>query len=62
MAAVLTDGSPSCGTTYVYAGDFGGGTVPGMGVTAQLLADRGLAVVAESQIAVADRFVRARKS
>lgn len=58
VAAVLTDGSPSCGTTYVYDGSFAGGTVPGMGVTAQLLADRGLAVFAESQIEAADRFVR----
>lgn len=60
VAAVLTDGSPSCGSTYVYDGSFDGGTVPGMGVTAQLLVDRGLAVFAESQIEAADRFVRAR--
>lgn len=58
VAAVLTDGSPSCGTTYVYDGSFTGGTIPGMGVTAQLLSDRGLAVFAESQLEEADRFVR----
>ncbi len=56
VAAVLTDGSPSCGTTYVYDGGFTGGTIPGMGVTAQLLSDRGIAVFAESQIEEADRF------
>ena len=58
VAAVLTDGSPSCGSTYTYDGSFTGGTVPGMGVTAQLLADRGIAVFAETQLEQADRFVR----
>ena len=29
--AVLTDGSPSCGTTYQYDGSFAGGTRPGLG-------------------------------
>jgi len=58
VAAVLTDGSPSCGTTYIYDGGFAGGTTPGMGVTAQLLADRGIAVFAETEIERADRFLR----
>ena len=58
VAAVLTDGSPSCGTTYAYDGSFTGATTPGMGVTAQLLADRGIAVFAETQLEQADRYVR----
>jgi uncharacterized protein YbbK (DUF523 family) len=58
VAAVLTDGSPSCGTTYVYDGSFGGGTTEGMGVTAQLLQDRGIAVFSEDQIELADEHVR----
>ncbi|MGI9666213.1 MAG: DUF523 domain-containing protein [Acidimicrobiia bacterium] len=58
VAAVLTDGSPSCGTTYVYDGSFTGGTVPGMGVTAQLLQEAGIAVFAEDQIEEADQFLR----
>ena len=58
VAAVLTDGSPSCGTTYIYDGGFAGGTTPGMGVTAQLLSDRGIAVFAETQIEQADRYLR----
>ena len=58
IAAVLTDGSPSCGTTYVYDGGFAGGTTAGMGVTAQLLTDRGIAVFAETQIEQADRYLR----
>ena len=35
--AILTDGSPSCGSTYVYDGNFSGKTIPGKGVTAELL-------------------------
>ncbi len=58
VAAVLTDGSPSCGTTYVYDGTFGGGTYEGKGVTAQMLADAGLRVFAENQLEEADAFVR----
>ena len=58
VAAVLTDGSPSCGTTYIYDGGFSGGTTLGMGVTAQLLTDRGIAVFAETQIERADQFLR----
>ena len=58
VMAVLTDGSPSCGTTYTYDGTFTGGTVEGMGVTAQLLADQGLRVFPEDRIDEADRFLR----
>lgn len=58
VAAVLTDGSPSCGTTYVFDGTFGGGTTQGQGVAARLLEDHGIVVFAESQLADADVFVR----
>lgn len=58
VIAVLTDGSPSCGTTYVYDGTFTGGTAEGMGVTAQLLHDQGLRVFPEDQIDDADRYLR----
>ena len=59
VVAVLTDGSPSCGSTYTYDGSFTGGTVTGMGVTARLLADRGIPVFSESQLEEADRVLRA---
>lgn len=39
--AVLKDGSPSCGVTYVHSG---GGKVPGRGVTAELLGRNGIEV------------------
>lgn len=58
VLAVLTDGSPSCGTSYVYDGSFTGGTVEGMGVTAQLLHDQGLPVFGEDRIDEADRYLR----
>ena len=58
VMAVLTDGSPSCGTSYTYDGTFTGGTVEGMGVTAQLLHDHGLRVFGEDRIDEADRYLR----
>lgn len=58
VAAVLTDGSPSCGSTYIYDGSFEGGTMAGTGVVAQLLIDSGISVFPESQLEEADRFIR----
>lgn len=48
--AILTDGSPSCGSTYVYDGMFKGGTTPGRGVTAELFEQNGIRVFSENQI------------
>ncbi len=48
--AVLTDGSPSCGTSYIYAGRFDGRRMAGMGVTAALLQSHGISVWSEAQI------------
>ncbi len=48
--AILTDGSPSCGSTYVYDGHFKGGTTPGKGVTAELFEQNGIRVFSEDQI------------
>jgi uncharacterized protein YbbK (DUF523 family) len=58
VVAVLTDGSPSCGSTYVYDGSFSGGTMEGMGVTAQLLVDHGIPVFSEHQLGLADEILR----
>ena len=58
VAAVLTDGSPSCGSTYVYDGSFSGTTHPGMGVVAQLLTDNGIKVFPETQLEAADAYLR----
>ena len=49
--ALLTDGSPSCGSTFIHAGGFDGRSKPGLGVVAALLSAKGVAVFAETQIA-----------
>jgi uncharacterized protein YbbK (DUF523 family) len=52
--AVLKDGSPSCGRTYIYNGQFRGLKKRGeVGVTAALLQRHGVAVFSEFQIAEA---------
>lgn len=48
--ALLTDGSPSCGTSFVYSGEFDGVSRTGKGVVAALLSENGIAVFAENQI------------
>ena len=60
VVAVLTDGSPTCGTSYIYDGGFEGGTRPGMGVAAQLLQDAGIPVFSEDRLAEADAFLTSR--
>jgi uncharacterized protein YbbK (DUF523 family) len=58
VVAVLTDGSPSCGSTYTYDGSFSGDTIVGMGVTARLLADHDTPVFSEDQLEEADKVLR----
>ena len=48
--ALLTDGSPSCGTSFIYAGAFDGVTRPDRGVTAALLEANGIRVFPQSGI------------
>lgn len=55
--ALLKEGSPSCGTTWVYDGTFTGTRVPGEGVAASLLRSRGVRVFSEAQIEEADAAV-----
>jgi uncharacterized protein YbbK (DUF523 family) len=47
--AVLKEGSPSCGSHYVYDGHFSSQRQPGSGVTAQLLRQAGIQVFSEHQ-------------
>lgn len=49
--ALLADGSPSCGSTFIYDGGFSGTRHAAAGVTATLLRAHGIRVFAESQIA-----------
>jgi len=58
VMAILTDGSPTCGSSYVYDGTFEGGTVPGVGVAVAMLRANGIAVFSENQIEEADVYLR----
>jgi len=50
--ALLTDGSPSCGSEFVYDGAFASRKHAGEGVTAALLRENGIEVFSEAQIGV----------
>ena len=53
--ALLKERSPSCGSHFVYDGTFTGTVVPGQGMTAALLAGRGIELFSEETI---DRLLR----
>ncbi|ABD53560.1 DUF523 domain-containing protein [Jannaschia sp. CCS1] len=48
--ALLADGSPSCGSTFIYSGNFDGQRHEGQGVVAARLRAAGVAVFAPSQL------------
>ncbi|MEP2978865.1 MAG: DUF523 domain-containing protein [Lentilitoribacter sp.] len=48
--AVLTDGSPSCGSSFIYDGSFSGVKLKGVGTTTAALRKEGITVWAEAQI------------
>lgn len=48
--AIMKDGSPSCGSSYIYDGTFGKKRVSGKGVTGAVLEQHGIHVMTESQI------------
>ena len=48
--AILKARSPSCGVHAVYDGTFSGTVVPGMGVTARLLAESGIELLDEEDV------------
>jgi uncharacterized protein YbbK (DUF523 family) len=55
--AILKDGSPSCGSTYIANGSFKGLTRAGQGVTAALLEQQGIRVFSERQIREAAAYL-----
>ncbi len=58
--AVLKDGSPSCGSGFIYDGSFTGRVLPGqVGVSTALLRQHGVAVFSESQLQEADDCLHA---
>ncbi len=54
--AILKDGSPSCGSTYIYDGSFSGKQTSGTGVTTSLLESNNIRVFNEHQIIEAEAF------
>lgn len=48
--ALLKQRSPSCGSRMIYDGTFSGRCVPGEGVTAQLLREKGYRIFGEEQV------------
>lgn len=55
--AVLTDGSPSCGSSFIYDGSFSGIRQPGMGTTTTALRSDGVQVWAEHEIPQLDAIL-----
>lgn len=48
--ALLTDGSPTCGSQFIYDGSFNGQRHPGMGVATALLRQHGITVFSDQQL------------
>ncbi|GKW10535.1 MULTISPECIES: DUF523 domain-containing protein [Pectobacterium] len=48
--ALLTEGSPSCGSNIIYSGQFDGSQMAGSGVTAELLRHHGIEVFSDCEI------------
>lgn len=48
--ALLIDGSPSCGSSFIYDGSFSGARHPGFGVTAALMRRAGIAVFSDREL------------
>jgi uncharacterized protein YbbK (DUF523 family) len=58
--ALLTDGSPSCGSSFVYNGSFSGRRVAGRGTTTALLEQHGIRVFSEAEIDTLDAILNGR--
>ena len=48
--AILKEGSPSCGSNYIYDGTFSGKKIDGAGVTTALLRSNGIKVMSEKEL------------
>lgn len=60
-AALLTDGSPTCGSQFIYNGSFSNQRKSGMGVAASLLCEHGIAVFSEAQFAELVSWIQERE-
>lgn len=48
--ALLIDGSPSCGSGFIYDGSFSGTRHPGFGVTAALMREAGIRIFSDREL------------
>ncbi|WP_448215259.1 DUF523 domain-containing protein [Endozoicomonas sp. 2B-B] len=55
--AILTEGSPSCGSTNVYDGSFSGRKISGQGITSALLERHGIRVFNQFQCEEVHQYV-----
>lgn len=56
--AILADGSPSCGSSFIYDGSFANRRHAGAGVTAALLRQHGIEVFSDTEIDALDARLR----
>jgi len=56
--AVLKEGSPSCGSSYIYDGSFSKIKKPGKGVTTALLEENDICVFSEQEIHEAEKYLK----
>jgi uncharacterized protein YbbK (DUF523 family) len=59
--AILKEGSPSCGSGYIYDGSFSKIKKPGMGVAAALLEENGIRVFNEREIFKVENYLKTLK-
>jgi uncharacterized protein YbbK (DUF523 family) len=59
--AILKEGSPSCGSGYIYDGSFSGLKKPGKGVTAALLEENDIRVFSEREIPEAEEYLNKKR-
>jgi len=56
--AMLTEFSPSCGSSSIYNGQFAGQKIPGAGVTATLLQQHGIKVFSQYELVEASKALQ----
>ncbi len=54
--AIMTDNSPSCGSSKIYDGHFSGNKIEGQGVTVRLLEKHGIKVFSHFQLELAEKY------
>lgn len=57
-AALMTEGSPSCGSAIIHDGEFSGKTIPGMGITSALLTQHGISVFNQYQLEALEDYIK----